>query len=154
MEARVNSYWPITVFREKAVDKINKEQRSWIMSQVRSTGNKSTELALVDLFRKHKITGWRRNYPTFGHPDFTFPRKRVVIFVDGCFWHGHPQKCRIPSSNRDYWIRKIERNVARDKLVTKTLREKGWIVVRFWEDEITKTSTVNRLRKVLDKDER
>lgn len=69
-------------------DIFTKAKRSEIMSQIRGSGNKGTELALAKLFRKHGITGWQRNQPLFGKPDFTFRRQRVVVFVDGCFWHG------------------------------------------------------------------
>jgi DNA mismatch endonuclease (patch repair protein) len=119
------------------------------MKQVKSSGNMSTETKLLRALRKNGIKGWRRRYPLFGKPDFVFQTQRVAVFVDGCFWHGHPKKCRIPSANRDYWVKKIDRNVARDKLVTRTLRRKGWKVVRIWEDAIPKASTISRLRRAL-----
>ncbi|MCX7019447.1 MAG: very short patch repair endonuclease [bacterium] len=119
------------------------------MAQVKSTGNKSTEQALRATLREHGITGWRRSYPLLGKPDFVFPSAKVAVFVDGCFWHGHPRKCRVPKANRPYWVRKIARNVARDQHVTRTLKEKGWKVVRIWEDSVQKSSTVARLRKAL-----
>jgi len=71
------------------------------MAQVKSVGNKSTEKMLVTVLRNSKIVGWRRHYPIIGKPDFAFPRKKVAVFVDGCFWHGHPFKCRVPRANRD-----------------------------------------------------
>jgi len=81
------------------------------MAQVRSSGNKSTEMNLIAALRKNGITGWRRTYPLFGKPDFVFREKRVAVFVDGCFWHGHPQKCRIPETYRVCWVQKIARGV-------------------------------------------
>ncbi|MBA5870676.1 MAG: DNA mismatch endonuclease Vsr [Nitrospira sp. CR2.1] len=129
------------------MDTFTPSERSWIMAQVKSSGNRSTEMRLVALLRKHGITGWRRAYPILGRPDLTFPRRRVVVFVDGIFWHGHPRKCRIPQDNREYWQRKISRNVARDRLVTRTLRAKGWTVIRIWEDSVLKPSTITRLRR-------
>jgi DNA mismatch endonuclease, patch repair protein len=119
------------------------------MRQIKSTNNRSTEAKLANIFRQFKIRGWRKNYCLFGKPDFVFLRQRVAIFVDGCFWHGHPEKCRIPASNRAYWIKKIARNMERDKLVTWTLRKKGWKVLRIWEDCVAKGSTLARIRKVL-----
>jgi len=119
------------------------------MAQVKSVGNKSTEKMLVTVLRNSKIVGWRRHYPIIGKPDFAFPRKKVAVFVDGCFWHGHPLKCRVPQANREYWLKKISRNVARDKLVTRTLKDEGWKVVRIWENMVAKPSTVTRLRKAL-----
>ncbi len=129
------------------MDTFTSSKRSWIMAQVKSTGNRSTEMLLVAALREQGITGWRRSYPLFGKPDLAFPRKRVAVFVDGCFWHGHPRKCRVPKANRSYWLRKISRNVARDRLVTRTLRGKGWKVIRIWEDSVQKPSTMTRLRK-------
>lgn len=131
------------------MDTFSQTKRSWIMAQVKSDGNRSTEVRLVDLLREHGFTGWRRRYPLEGKPDFVFPKARVAVFVDGCFWHGHPTKCRMPKAHRAYWERKIARNMARDRLVTRTLREKGWKVVRIWEDIIQKPTTIRRLRKAL-----
>lgn len=131
------------------MDTFSTKKRSWIMAQVKSTGCRSTEKRLIAVLRESKIVGWRRNYPVFGKPDFAFPRKKVAVFVDGCFWHGHPQKCRVPETNREYWMNKISHNIARDKLVTRTLRDKGWKVVRIWEDAVVKPSTVARLRKAI-----
>jgi DNA mismatch endonuclease, patch repair protein len=131
------------------MDTFSRQERSWIMQQVKSSGNRSTECRMVKILREHGFTGWRRNYPLFGKPDFTFPKLRVTVFVDGCFWHGHPIKCRIPQSNRAYWEKKISRNVARDRLVTRTLRKKGWKVVRIWENTIGNSYTLMRLRKAL-----
>ena len=131
------------------MDTLSPKKRSWIMAQVKSTGNKSTEMNLIAVLRENRIKGWRRTYPLFGKPDFVFREKKVVVFVDGCFWHGHPTKCRIPDTNRKYWEMKISRNTERDRLVTATLRKKGWNVIRIWEDSIKKPSTISRLRKAL-----
>jgi DNA mismatch endonuclease (patch repair protein) len=131
------------------MDKISQQARSEIMSHVRSSGNKTTELALIKVFKANGITGWRRKYPIFGKPDFVFPKQRLAVFVDGCFWHGHPERCRIPTSNREYWTNKIERNKKRDKLVTKTLKASGWRVLRFWEHEINQNNTINKVKRKL-----
>lgn len=137
------------VVAEEEVDTFSSRKRSWIMAQVKSTGNRSTEMSLVAVFRKAGITGWQRGYPLLGKPDFVLPRKRIAVFVDGCFWHGHPKKCRIPRANRAYWTKKIARNMARDRQVTRMLREKGWKVVRIWEDAVWRLSTISRLRSAL-----
>ena len=112
------------------------EKRSAVMSVIRSRGNKDTELRLISIFRAYGITGWRRNYPLHGRPDFVFRSKRLAIFADGCFWHGCPKHGRKPTSNQDYWIPKLLRNQARDRQVTKTLRRKGWNVLRLWEHHL------------------
>ena len=88
-------------------DTFSHEERSKIMLQVKSVGNKSTELKLISLFKAHKIIGWRRNYKIFGKPDFVFPQKKIAIFVDGCFWHGHNCRNTSPEDNKAYWVKKI-----------------------------------------------
>ena len=137
------------VWAEDEMDTISRQKRSWIMAQVKSSGNSSTETKLIAVLRENGITGWRRTYALLGKPDFVFPRARVAVFVDGCFWHGHPRKCRMPQANRAYWEQKIGRNVARDRRVKRTLQEEGWKVIRIWEDSVQKPSTVARLRKAL-----
>jgi DNA mismatch endonuclease (patch repair protein) len=117
-------------------DTFNKAQRSRIMAAVRSRGNKATELILVRLFREAGLKGWRRHAEILGRPDFVFAKERVAVFVDGCFWHGCAKHCRMPASNRKYWLAKIERNVRRDRATRKALRGKGWKVVRVWEHEL------------------
>ena len=69
----------------------------------------------------------------FGKPDFVFPAERIAVFVDGCFWHGCPRHYRAPAQNGDFWVRKLNNNRNRDKLVTRTLRARGWTVLRVWE---------------------
>src|SRR5258708_20613035 len=100
--------------------------RSEIMARIRSTGNKTTEVRLMRLLVKNGVKGWRRGSQLLGRPDFVFPAKRVVVFVDGCFWHGHPVLCRLPSSNRTYWVKKIEGNKRRDREVSAYLKRRGW----------------------------
>jgi DNA mismatch endonuclease, patch repair protein len=68
-------------------------------------------------------------------PDLVFRRVRLAVFVDGCFWHGCPDHCRMPNTNRDYWTPKIDRNRARDQNTDDVLRSAGWTVVRVWEHE-------------------
>ena len=82
------------------MDTFSRRKRSWIMAQVKSKGNRSTEFSLIAAFRRERMSGWRRSYPLFGKPDFVFPAAKVAVFVDGCFWHGHPNKCRMPKANR------------------------------------------------------
>ncbi|WP_031597636.1 very short patch repair endonuclease [Ferrovum myxofaciens] len=117
-------------------DVFTKAKRSEVMSRIRGSGNKGTELALAKLFRKHGVTGWRRNQPLFGKPDFTFRRQRIIVFVDGCFWHGCPKHCSMPANNRGFWENKLTANKERDRLVTQTLRKQGWRVIRVWEHDL------------------
>ncbi len=106
------------------------------MARIRGSGNKDTELRLIALMRAARITGWRRNAPLFGKPDFVFAKLRVAVFVDGCFWHGCPLHATQPRQNAKFWREKIARNQARDRLVNRTLRALGWRVLRIWEHEL------------------
>ncbi len=108
------------------------------MRAVKSSKNKSTEEKLIAYFKENKITGWRRNYKVYGKPDFVLPDLRIAIFVDGCFWHGHDCRNTHPEQNKEYWQRKIARNMARDKEVTDHLERLGWNVIRIWECEFLK----------------
>jgi DNA mismatch endonuclease (patch repair protein) len=119
-------------------DVFDKAKRSEIMKHVRSSGNKSTELKLIQIFKERNITGWRRNYAVKGHPDFVFMKGKVAVFVDGCFWHGHDCRNLTPSQNYEYWKHKIDRNKVHDREVTKLFEDRGWTVVRIWECELKK----------------
>ena len=122
------------------------------MSCIRGRGNRDTEQALARLFHQNGITGWRRHLPIFGRPDFVFPNQRLAIFVDGCFWHRCPRHSSIPVNNRDFWRRKLEGNVQRDRLVTKTLKLEGWRVIRLWEHQLkpaTRGRCLLRIRRLL-----
>jgi len=104
------------------------------MRRVRSRDT-SPELALRSaLHRRGLRYSLRRRLP--GSPDVIFTGAHVAVFVDGCFWHGCPEHCRRPSSNRAYWTAKIDRNMARDRRVDAELRASGWRVVRLWEHEV------------------
>ena len=104
--------------------------------------NTSCEITLrKTLHRRGLRYSLRKDLP--GKPDITFVRASVAVFVDGCFWHGCPDHCRRPSSNRAYWDMKIDRNIARDERITGELTDLDWRVIRVWEHEIT--SSVNRV---------
>lgn len=134
------------------MDNFTKEMRSHIMRAVKSRGNISTEVALINFFKKKKIKGWRRNCKLYGKPDFAFPREKVAVFADGCFWHGHNCRNVKPKSHFKYWQNKIERNKKRDKEVSKALRKKGWRVFRIFECKIRESKIPTALQKAL-KDE-
>ncbi|MER6849985.1 very short patch repair endonuclease [Streptomyces flaveolus] len=82
---------------------------------------------------------YRVNVPVPGMPrrtiDIVFGRAKVAVFTDGCFWHGCPQHATQPKSNAEWWRRKLDRNMARDRETTEHLTEAGWTVLRFWEHE-------------------
>lgn len=124
-------------------DVFTKAKRSEVMSLIRGRGNKNTEIALAKVFRAHGITGWRRHQPLFGKPDFTFRHKRIVVFVDGCFWHGCPKHSNMPVHNREFWESKLSANKLRDHLVNKTLRMQGWNVIRLWEHDMPRRNVLS-----------
>jgi DNA mismatch endonuclease (patch repair protein) len=123
-------------------------ERSRIMASVKSRNTKSTELRFISILKDKSITGWRRNYPLTGKPDFVFPCLRIAVFIDGCFWHGCPDHCRMPSSNVNYWRAKIEKNKNRDKKITKALKMKEWQVIRVWEHEIKSGKLNQKLKRI------
>lgn len=129
-------------------DIFDKQQRSQIMQKVKSHGNKSTEIKLISVFKEYNISGWRRNYAVKGHPDFVFLKKRIAVFVDGCFWHGHDCRNTTPSDNRDYWDKKRERNIQHDREVTAIFEARGWTVIRIWECELKKKNVAVLMKKL------
>ena len=129
-------------------DIFTKAKRSEVVSRIRGRGNKDTELALAKLFRRHTITGWRRHQKVFGKPDFIFPKRKLAVFVDGCFWHGCLKHGTQPKGNAAFWRRKIARNKTRDRLVTRILRAQGWRVLRIWGHELNRKNEVHLLRRI------
>ncbi|MFN3657139.1 MAG: very short patch repair endonuclease [Pseudolabrys sp.] len=131
-------------------DVFSRKKRSEIMSRVKGRGNALTELRLIEIFRTHKITGWRRNARLFGRPDFVFPKRRLAVFVDGCFWHACPTHGSIPKTNRAFWVAKLERNRQRDNEVSKQLKRRGWRCLRIWQHELLQSANlVRRLQREL-----
>ena len=122
-----------------------------MMRSIRSRGNRSTEVRLVSMMRSAGIRGWRRHRRVAGSvPDFVFLRRRLVIFVDGCFWHGCPLHPHVPSSNTGYWIPKLAGNRARDRAATARLRRAGWRVLRLWEHDLGEgRRPIRRIRAAL-----
>jgi DNA mismatch endonuclease (patch repair protein) len=138
------------MLRSTVFPRIPPTKRSQVMSRIRGTGNRDTELRMISLLRSAKLNGWRRNKRVFGKPDFIFPSQRVALFVDGCFWHRH-KGCKFsytPKSRSEFWLPKFEQNVARDRLVTRTLRQSGWQVVRIWECQLARRHEARVLRRL------
>ena len=131
-------------------DVFTKEKRSDVMSRIKGKGNKDTELAMIQILRKHHISGWRRNQDVMGKPDFVFPKRKIALFVDGCFWHMCPKHFNMPRNNGAFWEKKLKGNRDRDKFVTRNLRREGWKVIRVWEHELAKPERVaKRILRVL-----
>jgi DNA mismatch endonuclease (patch repair protein) len=106
---------------------------------------------MLSLLKQNKITGWRRHLPLPGKPDFAFPRLKVAVFVDGCFWHGCPRCYTRPKTNRKFWDKKRDDNMARDKRVNRQLRRQGWKVIRIWQHSLQKSpaACLTRIRRKL-----
>lgn len=134
------------------VDKHTKEQRRKNMQAVKS---QNTKIEII-LGKKLWSKGFRyRKSPRsiLGKPDFAFITKKIAIFCDSEFWHGkdwEEKKYEI-KSNRKFWYNKIEKNIERDKIVTKELKRQGWKVLRFWGKEIVKNtdSCIYKIEQVL-----
>lgn len=119
-------------------DVLSPEQRHKNMSNIRSIDTKPEELVRKYLFSM----GFRfrkndKRYP--GKPDIVLPRYHTVVFVHGCFWHQHPncQKARLPKTNLDYWVPKLNRNIERDRTEQQKLKDMGWHVIVVWSCEIS-----------------
>ncbi len=125
------------------VDTVSAEVRSRIMAQVKSKNTKP-EMAVRRLLHGlgYRYRLHRRDLP--GKPDLTFPSRRKTVFVNGCFWHSHEDcdRARLPSSNRDYWLAKLERNRERDKRNLALLQENGWGTMVVWECELADLNAV------------
>ena len=113
----------------------SKKQRSYNMSRIRSKNTKP-EIKFRKLLYEAGLRGYRLNSKLKGRPDIILTRCRLAIFIDGCFWHKCPRHCRFPSSNVNYWTKKINGNVRRDRNVEKELKKRKWIVIRFWEHDL------------------
>lgn len=119
------------------MDVLTPAQRHKNMSRIRSKGTKPEEKVMKEL-RRRKIYFAEHADKIAGKPDIVFRRKKVAVFIDSDFWHGHPQRFVMPKTNVEYWSLKIERNRQRDLEVNQQLTEKGWKVIRIWEYDIKK----------------
>lgn len=125
------------------------------MSAIRGRGNRSTELLMASILRRHRVTGWRRHAELPGRPDFVFRGVKVALFVDGCFWHGCPRCYAPPRTNAKFWRSKVEGNRERDRRVNRALRADGWRVIRVWEHSLKRPAAVlRRLRAAIAPDVR
>nr|WP_269450218.1 very short patch repair endonuclease [Gordonia sp. LAM0048] len=117
-------------------DHLSPEGRSRNMAAIRSSNTKP-ELRLRSALRSTGATGYRLHRKDLpGRPDIAFMRWRVAVFVDGVFWHGHPDHWDPERASSDYWRNKIQRNVDRDRIANERLRDSGWTVVRIWDLDI------------------
>ena len=149
-----------------SMDNLSKARRSKIMSRIRGRGNKRTELEVMALFRLSGIKGWRRHlairfkseqpfkskafdgtkFKPQVRPDFIFPKSKVVLFIDGCFWHGCPKCYRRPKSRGLFWAAKVRRNKERDRFQMLALKRDNWRVLRIWEHDLAKRGKASARR--------
>lgn len=136
------------------MDKLTKEQRHKCMSSIKGKDTKPELLVRKFLFKRGYR--YRLNHPRLpGHPDLVMLKYRSVIFVNGCFWHGH-EGCKyfiLPKSNTDFWKTKIERNKERDIEVQKELAKMGWHCITIWECQLRpniKDQTLESLDYILN----
>lgn len=100
--------------------------------------NTGPELKLRKLLWSHGIRGYRIHYNLPGKPDIVFTKKKIAIFIDGCFWHKCPICFQEPETRKEFWMKKIQSNVERDDKVNLQLKSDGWTVMRFWEHDVRK----------------
>lgn len=132
-------------------DNLKPEDRRRTMQSVKGRNTK-IEKRIFSLLAGMGLKGWKKNaVEIIGKPDIAFIERRVAIFIDGCFWHGCPDcKRPLPKTNRDYWERKIHRNIALAESYNEKLRNEGWTVLRFWEHEISNSKKIkSQIEKAL-----
>lgn len=134
-------------------DVLTKEQRHHCMSNVKSKNTKPEILVRKFLFShgyRYRVN--RKDLP--GKPDIVLPKYKTVVFINGCFWHGH-ENCKyatIPETNHDFWFTKISGNVERDKLTREKLTQMGWRVIDIWQCQLKtkeKDATLNNLITII-----
>ena len=133
------------------MDDITPTQRKKCMSRIRSNNTK-IEIELKKELRNRGIKSYRiNNSKIFGRPDLFFPKNKVAVFIDGCFWHNCPICALHSKSNLDYWDKKMERNKNRDSEVNYELSKQGIKIIRIWEHELksNKLQICNGLAKLL-----
>lgn len=118
-------------------DTVSKKKRSEIMRLVKSKGSKM-ELAVRKILDKRKLRYKKNVRGLPGTPDIAFPDKKLVVFLDSCFWHGCRWHGSIPTSNRKFWLKKIQDNKKRDRATNLKYKRMSWKVFRFWEHDLKK----------------
>jgi DNA mismatch endonuclease (patch repair protein) len=135
------------------LNRTKKEIISYKMSHVKAKGS-GIETIMGSALWSHDLRGYRKNQKgVLGTPDFCWKRRKIAVFCDSSFWHGFnwsEEKKKI-KVRKDFWYKKIEDNMRRDKVITLRLRQDGWKVFRFWDFEIKKdvSSCVAKITRVL-----
>lgn len=133
------------------MDRLSPERRSWLMSRIKGANTKP-EIAVRSLLHRmgYRFRLHRRDLP--GTPDVVLPGRTAVVFVHGCFWHGHAcKRAKMPKTREDYWAQKIDANRRRDARKRRQLKALGWKVVIVWECETKKPEKlIKKLHSALD----
>lgn len=126
-------------------DTFTRQRRSEIMGRIRSTDTRA-ELAVRSLLHRAGFRFRLHSKSLPGKPDIVLPRRKTVIFVHGCLWHGHEncRRGRRPKSNIEYWNRKIDRNLSRDAANAELLKALGWKRIVVWECELRDVDALKR----------
>lgn len=120
------------------MDKLTPQQRHNTMAAIHGKNTKPELIVRKGLWKRG--FRYRLNHKRLpGHPDLVLRKYRTCIFVNGCFWHGHEGCCKIPSTNREFWEAKIQRNKERDIETQKELSKMGWHCITVWECELKPT---------------
>ncbi len=134
------------------MDVHSKETRSYNMSRIKGKNTKPEDIVRKYLFSQG--FRYRKNDKHLpGTPDIVLPKSKTVIFVNGCFWHGH-EECRyyvVPKTRTDFWLNKINTNIERDRRKTVGLEKLGWRVIIIWECELKNQSKNNTLKNLKEK---
>jgi len=131
------------------MDKITKEQRSYVMSQIKSKGTKLENEFANYLSQYIAIPFVRNAFKIKGTPDIYFEKERLCIFIDSDFWHGWQFPRWQQRMKNEYWIKKITRNRKRDRNITRYLRRHGWTVIRIWEHNLKKDKE-KEIKKIIN----
>lgn len=133
------------------MDVHDKKTRSYNMSCIKGKNTKPEEIVRKALFAKG--FRYRKNDKRLpGTPDIVLPKYRTVIFVNGCFWHGHTG-CKyyvVPKTNTEFWLNKINSNIDRDVIKATQLKELGWRVITVWECELKKDNREQTLENIIN----
>lgn len=139
------------------MDRLTKEQRHKLMQKIKSKDSK-IEVKLAKSLFALGLRYRKNNKTIFGKPDISFKGLKIAIFVDGEFWHGKNWVIKKfeHKTNKEFWYKKIERNIERDKEVNAKLKEEGWKVLRFWGDDIENdlTNCIDKIQRLINEAKR
>lgn len=131
-------------------DLLSAEHRSWNMSRIRNKDTKIEVMVRKYLFAKgFRFRKNEKRYP--GKPDVVLPKYKTVIFVNGCFWHQHKgcKNATIPKTRTEFWVEKLNKNVANDEKNNQLLTDMGWTVITLWECELEKDFE-SKMKEIID----